>query len=142
MKVHTDFGTNVFLTAAYMSRDESKARISEACTQFVKQCGHDSMVIAHRPGAAFGFVKIEHPNQSVEHPRSPSGVRNRMITTAEKGGNEVQERSEYAVIGFVKSGEVGGVREVPDHPVAEDTHGASKVSAGRGSYPAVRTCNH
>ena len=32
VEVHTEFVTNVFLTAAYMGRDESKARISEAYT--------------------------------------------------------------------------------------------------------------
>jgi hypothetical protein len=39
VEVHTEFGTNVFLTGAYMGRDEGEARRSETCTQFVKQCG-------------------------------------------------------------------------------------------------------
>ena len=63
VEMYTEFGTNVFLTTAYMGRDKSKARSSEACTQFVKQCGNGSLVIAHRPGAAFRFVTIRHPSR-------------------------------------------------------------------------------
>ena len=43
---------------------------------------------------------------------------------AEKGGNEVGEGSKHVVISLVESGEVGGIREVSDHPAAEDTHRA------------------
>ena len=60
VEVHIEFGTVVFLTGAYMGGDEGEARRSEACTQFVKQCGDDSLVIADGSGSTFGFVAVEH----------------------------------------------------------------------------------
>ena len=58
-----------------------------------------------------------------------------MITTAEKGENEVRERSKHVVVGLVKSGEVGGIREVPEHvqPCPLEEAWAERI--------AIRKCN-
>ena len=82
VEVNAEFGTDISLARAYVSRNESETRRCEACTQFVEQCGDDSLVIAHGPRTALGFVTIEHPSKQVGHPRSPCTITNCVIATA------------------------------------------------------------
>ena len=90
------------------------------CVVFFSLC----LVIANGPGTTLGFVAIEHPNKQLEHPCSPCTVLDGVVTAAQKGKNEFRERSKHGAIRLIKPGEVSSIREVSNHPTAEDAHRA------------------
>ena len=63
VEVNAEFGTDVSLEGAYVSRNESETRRRETCTQFVDERGDDGLVVTHRSGTTFGLVAMEHTGE-------------------------------------------------------------------------------
>ena len=63
VEVNAEFGADVSLAGAYVSRNESETRRRETCTQFVEEGCDNGLVIAYRPGTAFGLVAMEHTGE-------------------------------------------------------------------------------
>ena len=107
--MYPELGTNVILTAADVSIDALEASGGEGCTDFIKQCGDDGLVIADGSGSTFWFVTVKYSGKQVEFPRRPRGVGNGVIAAAERAEYKVGEVVQHIVIWFVESGKVGGV---------------------------------
>ena len=80
VEVNAEFGADVSLAGAYVSRNESETRRRETCTQFVDERGDNGLVVTHRPGTTFGLVTMEYTGEQVEPPCSPRAIANCVIT--------------------------------------------------------------
>ena len=110
MEVHLEFGTDVFRAAADVSIDALEASGGEGCTNFIKQCGDDGLVVTDGSGSTFWFVTVKYSGKQVEFPCCPRGIGNGVVATAERSEYEVGEVVQYIVIWFVESSKSGGVR--------------------------------